>query len=295
MLAKHWNRKLVFNVWFLVVLISTATAFAAQTYTDTGKTLLSTAVDSLRNKVILGGPDFEFASQRGQYRKERQGRLRSLAASNPAKPVRALVVLNDFYLLNDVAKTFKNGRYNVFYLETVAKVPGVETIQVVGSPSQGYRYQMMPTEFSFTIGGYDTGDGYFTQPPHPVNWQAIGADIERNVKMQTEMLTEALNNIQKRVSEMSAEELQRLKEEKGIDYQFTISDTKTRLEQMKAIFPAGNPAANLRVYAVGLEGRATDIYGLWQNPQVDLVDVVPDLRVWHDLDFAPPRPDRSPF
>ena len=160
---------------------------------------------------------------------------------------------------------------------------------------RGYRYQMKPTEFSFTIGGYDTGGEYFAQPPQSVDWQVIGSAIERSVKIQTEMMTEALNNAQKRVSETSPEELRRLREEKGIDYQFTISDTKTRLEQMKAIFPVGNPTANLRVYAIGLEGNAADVYSLWENPQVDMVDLVPNLRAWHDLDIVAPRPDKTPF
>lgn len=295
MLEKYWNPKLVFKVWIIIVLILTTTGFAAQTNTGTGQNLLATAVDSFRGKVILGGPDFEFAEQRIQYREERRGGLRRIAATNPAKPVKALVVLNDLYLLDDVRKMFNNVRYNVFYLETVAKVPGVETIQVVGSPQKGYRYQMKPTEFYFTIGGYDTGGEYFTQPLQSVNWQAIGADIERSVKIQTEMFTYHLNDLQKRVAGMSVEELQRLRDEKGIDYQFTISDAKTRLEQMQTIFPVDNPTANLRVYAIGLEGNAADVYRLWQNPQVDVVDLVPNLRAWHDLDFAAPRPDRSPF
>jgi hypothetical protein len=295
MLEKLRKRKLILKVCIVTFLISTATTFAAQTYTATGQNLLQTAVESLRRKVILGGPDFELAEQRGRYREERRDNLRNIAMSNPAKPVRALVVLNDLYLLDDVAKTFTNHQYNIFYLETVAKVPGVETIQVVGSPQKGYRYQMKPTEFSFTIGGYDTGDEYFTQPLQSINWHAIGADIERSVKIQTEMFTYHLSDLQKRVSEISEEELRRLRDEKGIDYQFTIKDAKTRLEQMETIFPVGNPTANLRVYAIGLEGKAADIYDLWQNPQVDLVDVVPNLRAWHDLDLAPPRPGRSPF
>jgi len=295
MLEKLWKRKLALKICIVIVLVSTTTAFATQANTAKGQNLLKSAVDSLRGKVTLGGPDFEFAEQRKRYRDERSDRLRSLATSNPSKPIRALVVLNEMYLLDDVAKNFKNNQYNVFYLETVAKVSGVETIQVVGSPQKGYRYEMKPTEFSFTIGGYDTGYNYFAQPLKPVNWETIGEDIGRSANIQTEMLTFHLNDLQKRVSTMSEEELRRLRDEKGIDYQFTISDAKTRLEQMKTIFPVGNPAANLRVFAIGLEGKAADIYSLWRNPQVDLVDLVPNLRAWHDLDFVPPRPDRDPF
>jgi len=128
-----------------------------------------------------------------------------------------------------------------------------------------------------------------------VKWQAIENDIKRSVKIQKEMFNYHLNDLQRRVSVMSSEELQRLRDEKGIDYQFTISDAKTRLKQMQTIFPANNPTANLWVYAIGLEGNAKDLYDLWQNPQVDVVDLVPNLRAWHDLDFAPPRPDRRYF
>lgn len=64
---------------------------------------------------------------------------------------------------------------------------------------------------------------------------------------------------------------------------------------MKTIFPVGNPIANLRVFAFGLEGKVADLYNLWQNPQVDLIDLVPNLRAWHGLDFVPPRPDKGFF
>ncbi|MHB1256116.1 MAG: hypothetical protein ACYCXI_07840 [Dethiobacteraceae bacterium] len=132
--------------------------------------LLEIAVDSSRGKVTLGGPDFEFTEQRRNYREERRDELRKIAASTPAKPIKALVVLNDIYLLDDVVKKYKNdNRYNVFYLETVAKVPGVETIQAVGSPQKGYRYQMKPTEFFSALGDMTRGTNTLLKLCSPSN------------------------------------------------------------------------------------------------------------------------------
>jgi len=249
------------------------------------------AVAPLNNIVTLGGPEFERVDQRQRHRDENRGRLRSVARLNPSRSSTAFVVLNKLYLLDDVAVTFQKNNLHVFHLKAVAKVPGVESIQVVGSPIEGFSYQMRPTEVSFAIGGYDTGGEYFTQPLAPVQWNKIGSNIERSVSILMEAKREHIEEVRKRLSD--PEEVRRLKEIGRYEgFRFTLADTETRLAQMQLIFPAGRPTANLWVYGVGLTGQAGVLYGLAHHAQVDLVELIPSLRRGQNVDFVPPRPTR---
>lgn len=249
------------------------------------------AVAPTCNNVTLGGPGFEHVEHRQQYRAENRGRLQSAVRSSPSRSSTALVVLNDLHLLEDVAAIFQNNIFHVFYLRAVAKVPSIKSIHVVGSPIEGYSYQMKPTEFSFTIGGYDTGADYFTKPLTPVQWNRIGSDIERSVGLTMKAKMEHINEVRARLS--TPEEVRRLKAIGRYEgFRFTLADTEKRLEQMQLIFPAGRPTANLRVYGVGLTGRADALYDLAHRPQVDAIEIVPRLRSGQNVDFAPPRPTR---
>ncbi|MBS3872440.1 MAG: hypothetical protein KGZ92_06205 [Firmicutes bacterium] len=273
-----WNRRSIRVAFVVTALVFVVTATAI-------------AVAPPNITVTLGGPEFERVDQRQQHRDENRGRLRSMARLNPSRSANALVVLNNLYLLDDVAITFQKNNLHVFYLKAVAKVPGVESIQAVGSPIEGYSYQMRPTELSFTIGGYDTGGEYFNQPLAPVQWNKIGSDIERSVSLHMEAKRAHIEEVRKRLSD--PEEVHRLKEIGRYEgFRFTLADTETRLEQLQLIFPAGRPTSNLWVYGVGLTGQTDVLYDLARHSKVDLVELVPSLRKGQHVDFVPPRPTR---